>query len=250
MANRFQRLVRRLSARREIVCIGHSHVDSVAAAAAAAGIPLEAINFWHTLPFCADGSVELTPEVCSRLIAPVFSFVGGAVHHEAGLFVHSRPYDFVLPEQQNLPLSERAELVPYDAVYASMQARTRPNLKTMGAIRVATRGRMFHMESPPIYSNEVAPTNIPGWMPDLKEYPPISPVWLRYKLWRVHSGIVRAYCREADIAFIPHPPEAADAQGLLAAEFYGATAHANREYGALVLRQIQELASDRAAARR
>lgn len=244
IANRFQRLVRRLGARRKIVCIGHSHVDSVAAAAEADGIPLDAINFWHTLPFCADGSVELTPEVCARLIAPVFSFVGGAVHHDVGLFVHARPYDFILPEQQDLPISEGAELLPYDAVYASMQARTRPNFKTMAAIRAATRGSMFHLESPPIYENEVAPTSIPAWMPHLKEYAPISPVWLRYKLWKLHSAIVRAYCQENDIVFIPHPPEAVDARGLLTAEFYGVPAHANREYGALVLRQIQQLVSD------
>jgi hypothetical protein len=225
-------------------------VDCVAAAAANAAIPLDAINFWHTLPFCEDGSVELTPEVCSRLIAPVFSLIGGAVHHDVGLFVHSRPYDFVLPERETLPLIEGAELVPYDAVYAAMQVRTRPHLKTMAAVRAATKGQMFHMESPPVFANEVAPTDIPGWMPHLKEYAAISPVWFRYKLWRVHSRIIRTYCNEADIVFIPHPSEAVDAQGLLAVAFYGQTAHANREYGAMVLRQIQKLASNKSMVRR
>jgi hypothetical protein len=242
MTGRFRRVARRLAGRRPIVCVGHSHIDSVEAAAASAGVALEAINFWRALTavsFRADGSVDLIPEVRSRLIAPVFSFVGGAVHHDIGLFVHSRPYDFVLPERQDLPLSAGAELIPYDAVHAAMQARTRPYLEIMAAIRAAARGSMFHVESPPIYRDEVVPPKAPVWMS--WDNPQISPAWFRYKLWQVHSGIVRAYCRESGITFIPHPPEAVDAQGFLAAGFYSFTAHVNPDYGALVLRQMQEL---------
>jgi hypothetical protein len=237
-------MVRGLASRRSLVCIGHSHVGNVAAAAASAGVAIECLNFWQLLPGSlierADGSVELLPQIRARLLAPVFSLVGGACHH-FGLFAHPRPYDFVLPERQDLPLGEGAELVPYDAIHAAMQALARPYLEIMRAVRAATEGPMFHMESPPTYADEVVPSFAPNWLTHFAENPQISPVWLRYKLWRVHSAIVHAFCRQADIAFVPHPAAAVDAQGLLIAEFHGDLGHANQAYGALVLRQMQQL---------
>jgi hypothetical protein len=247
MANRLQE---HRPAQRALVCIGHSHIEIVRAAAVSAAVPLEALNFWHfpsPVSVHADGSVELVQEIRARLVAPVFSLVGGAVHLDIGLFVHSRPYDFVWPERQDLPLNNGVELVPYDAIHAAMQARTRPYLEIMGAIRAATQGPMFHMESPPTYADEIVPPNCPESWTYFRENPSISPVWLRYKLWRMHSGIVQAYCTQADITFVPHPPEAVDAQGLLVAEFHGLIAHANQAYGALLLRQMQELSDGCAA---
>jgi hypothetical protein len=253
MTSRFRRMVRGFTARRSLVCIGHSHLSNVAAAAAAAGVSIECLNFWQlgleSLIERADGSVDLLPEIRARLLAPVFSLVGGGAHHFA-LFAHPRPYDFVLPERQDLPLSEDAELVPYDAIHAAMQARTRPYLEIMRAVRAANSGPMFHMESPPTYADEVVPPHAPGWLTFFADNPRIAPVWLRYKLWRVHSGIVRAYCEHADIAFVPHPAEAVDAQGLLTAEFHGDLGHANQAYGALLLRQMQELSGNESLVQR
>jgi hypothetical protein len=253
MADRIQRVMRRLTTRRALVCIGHSHIEIVRAAAVSAGVPLEGLNFWHFaggVSIHADGSVELAPEIRARLVAPLFSLVGGAVHLDIGLFDHPRPYDFVWPERQDLPLSNGAELVPYDAIYAAMQARTQPYLEIIGAIRAAIRGPMFHMESPPTYADETVPPNAPDSWTYFRENPSISPVWLRYKLWRVHSGIVRAYCTQANITFVPHPPEVVDAQGLLVAAFHGLIAHANQAYGALVVRQMQDLSDGRSVLRR
>jgi hypothetical protein len=186
--------------------------------------------------------VELASELRSRLVAPVFSFVGGAVHQDVGLVVHPRPYDFSLPERPDLPFSEGAEIVPYEAVLAVMQDRTQLYLQIMGAIRASIQGPMFHMQSPPIYVEETVPENDSGWVDFFGEDRQIAPAWLRYKLWRVHSEIVRSYCDETGIVFVPHPPEAVDARGFLTDAFHGTTAHANQAYGALVLRQMQELA--------
>jgi len=246
-----RRMVRGLTGRAPLVCIGHSHTENVAAAAAAAGIPLESINFWRfpAAMVRSGGAVDFAPEIRSRLSAPIFSLVGGAVHHDVGLFVHPRPYDFVLPESQDLPMTDNAELVPYAAVHAALRMRVEPYFEIMAAVRAATQGPMFHMESPPVYAGEAVP-NEPDWIAFYGADRQVAPAWLRYKLWRVHSMIVQDYCAEAGITYVPAPPEASDAQGFLLDKFYGTLAHANQDYGALVLRQMLELSGVEPLAKR
>jgi hypothetical protein len=245
-----RRLARGLTGSQPMVCVGHSHTENVAAAAAAAGIPLTCINFWRfpgAIVRTAD-AVELAPAIRSQLRAPIFSFIGGAVHHDIGLFAHPRPYDFVLPERQDLPFVEGAEIISYDAICAAMLPVIRPYFEMMAATRAVIQGPMFQMEAPPIYRDEMVPDK-PDWIAFYGDRP-VSPAWLRHKLWRVHSEFVRNFCQEADILFVPHPSEAINAQGFLSAEFHGSFAHANQAYGALVLRQMQNLLDDGSTAQR
>jgi len=45
-------------------------------------------------PFVTEnGRLALKPAIRSRLVAPVFSLIGGAVHQDIGLVVHPRPFD-------------------------------------------------------------------------------------------------------------------------------------------------------------
>ncbi len=243
--NQLRRAAGKLIAGRPFVCIGHSHSENVAAAAVAAGFPLETINFWQVKNALTDTgtTVALAPEILSRLTAPVFSLIGGAVHHDIGLLVHPRPYDFVWPGRPELPLDQGAEIVPYDMIHAALRAGAQPYLRIMAAVRAAIQGPMFHMESPPIYAEESVPVGDLGWIAFFGNDRQIAPAWLRYKLWRVHSEIIRTYCDEMGIVFVAHPPAAIDSRGFLSTEFHGTPAHANRNYGALVLRQMQDLSA-------
>jgi hypothetical protein len=225
---------------RPLVCIGHSHTESVAAAALAAGQAIDAINFWH-LPGAVqlqDGVTTLAEPVRARLVAPVFSLVGGAVHQDVGLIAHPRPFDFVLPENPGLPMAAGAEIIPFGAILSVMRQRTQPYLDIMSAVRAATQGPVFHMESPPTYAHEQIPDDDPGFVAYFGAGAAFSPPWLRFKLWRVHSAIVAAHCRASCIVFVPHPAEAVDADGFLLPEFHGTPAHSNATYGALLLRQM------------
>jgi len=99
------------------------------------------------------------------------------------------------------------------------------------------------MESPPVFEHEELPQDDPGFYHLFGADAAFSPPWLRYKLWRVHSGIIAAHCRDIGIEFIPYPPEAVDARGFMLAAYHGAPAHANPAYGALVLAQMQDAAA-------
>jgi hypothetical protein len=216
----------------------------VAAAAKEAGAAIDVLNFWQMPePFVVEeGRQRLAPGYRARLVAPVFSLVGGAVHQDVGLMRHPRPFDFVWPERPELPLIEGAEIIPFSALHAAMAVRTRPYLEIMSAVREAVAGRMFHLESPPTYAEEELPADDPGFYDYFGKDAAFSPAWLRFKLWRVHSAIVAAHCATEGITFVPHPAEAVTEAGFLRAEFHGTPAHANKVYGRLLVAQMRDLA--------
>jgi cephalosporin hydroxylase/GT2 family glycosyltransferase len=227
-----------------LVCIGHSHTETVSAAAKSQGVPLEVLNFWHLPnPFVGTaGALRLVPAIAERLVAPVFSLIGGAVHQDVGLVLHPRPFDFVWPGDPDLPLAAGAEIVPFDAVHAALFERTQHYRDIMDAVRAATDGPVFHLESPPTYEAEELPQDDPGFFHMFGQDAQFSPAWFRFKLWRAHSAIIADHCAESGITFLPHPPEAVDARGFLRAAFHGTPAHANAAYGALLLRQMRHAA--------
>ena len=230
---------------RPLVCIGHSHTENVAHAASIGGVALDVLNFWHLPdPFVHEhGRMRLAPALRARLIAPVFSLIGGAVHQDVGLVKHPRPFDFVWPGNADLPLDAAAEIIPFDAVHAAILARTQHFRDIMAAVREATDGPVFHMESPPTYEREELPANDPGFYYLFGQDAAFSPAALRFKLWRVHSAIIADHCRAIGIGFFAHPPASVNERGFMREALHGTPAHANAAYGALVLAQMQQAAA-------
>ena len=237
------------------ICIGHSHSGNLAEAAQAEGVGLEILNFW-ALPGAVvtqTEGVSLTPSLVERLGGPqsqmpVFSLIGGAVHHDIGLVLHPEPYDFVDPADRAAPLVPGATMIPFHAIVAALRARVAPYLALMDAVRRACGGPMFHMQSPPIFAGEqLVGQDEAYWLAYHGQRLPIAPAFFRKKLWRLHSAIVAGHCGQAGIIFVPCPAQAIDAAGYLRAGLNAHAAHANAAYGALVLRQIEALALPMAA---
>jgi hypothetical protein len=226
-----------------VVCIGHSHSEVVKAAAEAAGAPVEVYNFWHLKdPLVTEGGVvRLAPWLAERMRAPVFSLIGGAVHHDIGLVEHPRAWDVVVPEYAGLPVAEGAEIVPYGAVRANILERLQPYFGIMDAVREVVEGEVFQLQSPPIYAGDVVPGDDPGWDGYHGAGRRMSPAWLRWKLRWIQSELIEARCGERGIGYVGCPSEAVDAEGFMRAGYAGSPGHANAAYGALLLGQIREL---------
>lgn len=230
-----------------MLCVGHSHVACVARAATARGVALQALNFWE-MPGAIerdDGPPRFTPALEQRLRqhdGPLFSLIGGAVHGVVGMLVHPRRFDFVLPWEPDLPLDPAAEVLPALAVRAILESLMTEYLALMTELRLLCRGPMFHLEAPPPYADaqrmhaDIPWALYPGMCQE------ISPASMRYKLWRLHSRIVRDWCDAAGVTFVACPSPAIDAGGFLREPYYGDGAHANEAYGELVLGQMRQLA--------
>ncbi|RDI98730.1 hypothetical protein DVT68_09430 [Dyella solisilvae] len=230
-----------------LLCIGHSHVASVSRASVEAGIGLVALNFWE-MPGATvrqGAGLRLSDDLARRLgqhRGPVFSMIGGAAHGVLGMLVHPRRFDFVLPDAPHLALDAEAEVLPATAVRRVLESLMADFLSLMGHVREVCPGSLVHVEPPPPYEDaermrpDIPWPLYPGMLHD------ISPAPLRYKLWRLHSNVLRDWCRKAGAAFLPCPTQSANPRGFLRDLYYGDGAHANVAYGALVLAQMRQLA--------
>ena len=69
----------------------------------------------------------------------------------------------------------------------------------------------------------------------------VTPARIRAKLYRIHSDIIEQRCAALGVEFLSPPAEAADAEGFLKPAYWTQDpTHANRAYGALLLKQIEE----------
>ena len=67
----------------------------------------------------------------------------------------------------------------------------------------------------------------------------ITSRYVRYKMWRLHSAVVREVCQTNGMEFVPVPEASMDAEGFLRPECYATdAAHANEEYARHLLHQI------------
>jgi hypothetical protein len=224
-----------------VVCIGHSHVNCVAMAAALEDFPLRVINFWVTPePFVErDGRRRFAPKLTEALGGDVVSFIGGSAHIMVGLPQHPRPFDFILPSAPDLPLDAAAEIIPVDGVRAAMMSFAQEYLDLIGQLKTAPGQRVWHAAPPPPYADGAAMAPLIPW--GMFEAGPhqVSPKFLRYKMWRLHCEILEGFCQDAGVGFIPHPTEAVDEEGFLLADCYEDPGHANLAYGRLVLEQVR-----------
>lgn len=230
-----------------ILAIGHSHLACVEQAALATGFELSALNFW-TMPgsqIAADGllwpSGTLKEAIRSHR-GPLFSLVGGSSHTVLGALVHPRRFDFVLAEQPDLPIHREAEVLPQNAVGGMLRAHMAGYLNLMLELGKVASGPFHHLESPPPHRDSERMRQSMPWslFPDMKQE--ISTAPFRYKMWRLHSAVVRDWCAEHGIAFIPHPRDSVDDEGYMIDACYHDGLHANLAYGKLVIDQIKRAA--------
>jgi hypothetical protein len=222
--------------------LGHSHIVQLEGAADALGVPYDSLNLWGfgARPVLYDQAApRLNPDLAWRLGEFVVSAVGGSAHDMIGLAQHPRPFDFVLPERPGLPLIDGAEIVPAEAVSAAIRLKMEDEQLDLVRLLAGPGRRALHVESPPPSAPDARLAQEMGMMPYAAE-PHLgpSPVWLRYKLWRLHSAIVRQACEAAGVEFLAHPQAALVDGCYLRPELYHRPCHANAAYGELVFGQL------------
>ena len=260
-------LVRRHVLRREssprpdpsapILAIGASHLVALQGAARQNGaapriafVQLRDARYRGALERVGDATPSLgwrlAEDLAERSRELVVSLIGGNKHNILGLLNHPRPFDFVLPDEPDLPFTEGAECVPVELVADSLTKRAASEFALLRTIRAATKVPVIHMESPPPNPSVDHIRRHPGVFRDRIDALGVAPAHLRYKLWRVHSSVVRAACAEAGIEFVPAPREALDARSMLReAAWADDPTHGSAWYGAFVLQQIAAIARER-----
>lgn len=230
--------------------IGHSHLAALHLAyrirtecKQREGVELHFIQLRNDRFRPAIVKEQLNPEIRKILNeiswGAIISMVAGNDHNVLGLVNHPIKFDFVLPEVPSLPLQSDADVLPYGLIRRCLAARIRTKLAVISALRTAVVAPVFHMESPPPIPSEGHIRAYPGIFKDKIDALGVAPATLRYKLWRVHSSLVREHCMTQGITFIPAPQAMQDEDGMLVEDAWNNDpTHGNRVYGEHLFRQI------------
>lgn len=175
--------------------------------------------------------------------AAVVLSIGGSYHNGFSLVNHPELFDFYLPEQVDLPIRPHSRLLPVALVEKVLERMRMGFLFSLTAdiAKLFQGNSIYHIESPPPLP-EAHIRSHPGLFKEKIDAFGISPAAFRYKVWRLHSKMVRENCGRLGIQFIDVPPEAQSSDGLLRDEYcHIDTGHANPLYGDLVLKQIRKI---------
>jgi hypothetical protein len=226
-----------------LTCIGESHMACVLVAAEEAGISLNAIALKESVSrefSRAGGSTDAELETVrpgrigrkgygDRFEGVVCSFIGGRYPMTFTLHRHPAPFDFVLPDEPDLPIDSKAELIPARAMRAVLEGGSARQLGMFEKLVEAADGPVYQFESPPPV----------GRLPASKSSS--APPYVRYKLGRLYSAVVREHAERIGAHFVSRPEGAVDSNGFLLPRYAVTMTHANSAYGALVLEQMASL---------
>lgn len=172
----------------------------------------------------------------------LLSCIGGNNHNLIGLLDPPVAYDFVLPEQPDLPLRPGAMVVPVALVRARL-ARSMANiLSELKLVRDALGDvPAYHLESPPVIPSEDHIRQHPSYFSKALKKRQVAPASLRYKLWRLQSAKLAEACAANDILFTPVPRTTQDGDGMMRPEYWNPDpSHGNEAYGAVVLKSFYD----------
>lgn len=169
------------------------------------------------------------------------SMFGGNAHNALTLLEHPRPFDFILPENTNLPWIPSTELIPVAYVERFLARMAEVYILNMSCLRNAVAEDVIHIESPPPNGDDqYVLEHLEGYFKDQSADPRIAPRVLRYKLWKLHSALIRNACIANNITFLDAPRDTCDVDGFLVpAGYSGDSTHAGPWYGGKILQQIE-----------
>lgn len=170
----------------------------------------------------------------------IITSFGGNAHNILGLVNLPEKFDFFMPQQKK-GLIKGARLIPLDIVEACLknQGGFPETVWCLRAIRKIYKGRIIQIESPPPIPNNKHLLKYAGpYKAQFDEFGP-APIKLRYKLWLIHSTLIKEECKKLNIEYIEAPKEMVDKNGYLKKIAWNLdTNHANLVYGKALINQI------------
>lgn len=242
---------------REALVFGRSHTRAVwrawkarAEAGRTEGVELRFMNLrrdeWQ--PNLVDGSFseKILAEFARSRLRLIVSVIGGNDHNYLGIFNRPFRFDFGSPEAPGLPQQQDADGAPSLCVRTELESRLRPTLDLIRLLRRSTSLPIVQLESPPPIPSAEHIEKYPVGFEEAIPLYGVAAASLRYKLWRVHSEIVRETCEALRIRFVPVPRTMQDPDGMLIPEAWANDAtHGNAFYGERLCRQILAIVARR-----
>ncbi len=244
-----------------VLAFGQSHLEALIAAHArggGAGIAVDVVNFLDPrynppLQRTPDGDVynplifdDLRRALAGEAPDFLLASIGGAEHFLRGAVCDPRRYDFILPDQPDLPLTQGAEIIPYDLVLAECVANTRARFRLIETVRGLSSLPVAHLSPPPpVASSAIIEAELPrDWRDDVAKYG-VPSLWFRYRIWAAFMAAGRIAAAETGVIWLDTPAQSRDGNGFLRESYRRDGFHGNAAYGELVLAQLAAFAAGR-----
>jgi hypothetical protein len=223
---------------KKILVIGHSHLGALKS-----GKTADNTFEFHSI---IEKGINTLSELDTDNYNSIVLTIVGNHHNILGLVNDPEPFDFFLPQEIDVPLKNDARLLPVNLITKVFERQLKNAFDLTQTLRnIFKNNMMYHVESPPPIPSEqyiIAHPGTTGVFKEKIEQLGVSPVYFRYKLWRLHSQIIRENCQKLNIEFINTPKESQDKTGCLIEKYWHVDpTHANAFYGDLVLNQIRAI---------
>jgi hypothetical protein len=225
-----------------VTLVGQSHVACIAAALAGAPDTLRVIELWKIANPLLQNELPVLEERRNSFKGVVVSVLGGSRFEALAMYRHPRSFDFVSPLEPGAPFEDGAESISYAAMRATIADMIAHNLSLIDALAKMSEGVVLQVASPPVWGDE---RKVADWDPGfIQPTDRFGSRYLRRKIYRVHSDIVRAFCAERGIETIDPPAETMDSEGFLKREFCSDLVHGNAAYGQALAEKIVRRVAD------
>jgi hypothetical protein len=171
----------------------------------------------------------------------ITTFFGGNAHNIMGLVNHPEKFDFYLTGEADEKVLRGARIIPLSMIEANMKMSGGypETLWCLNAIRKIFSGKIVQVESPPPIPSRSHLLKYAGPFKSQFDKYGAAPKELRYKLWRVHSNLIKQECAKLNIDYLQAPIDMIDENGFLQKKAWNLdTNHANSIYGESIINQL------------
>lgn len=175
----------------------------------------------------------------------IVTAIGGNEHNIIGIVNHPQMFDFILSSNPDMEINDKAKIIPEKLVESIFNKRLGSKFKEILSLRDAFSIPIIVLQPPPVKSNEQV-LKSGGIFAERIKLHGVSPITLRKKLWILQSELVRKFCEEQELIFLPIPTESIGDDGCMVeqASKDDDPTHANQWYGKKVLENIIKLISE------
>ena len=176
---------------------------------------------------------------------PIFLSVLGGYHNVLGLFESGPRFDFLL-DSQDVAEPPPTVRVPNRAIAGVLEDVFR-GARKIQRLRGASKAPVYMLSiPPPKRSNEFVMSRVIAQRKKVDAGASVPEIGverpeIRLKFWRLEARLLASWAERERMHFIPPPAEACDEDGFLGERFYDDATHANAQYGALVVKQIEAI---------
>jgi hypothetical protein len=169
----------------------------------------------------------------------VVAAILGSDHWIYGIGNEPRPFDFLVPNLPQHPMSAHAEMIPYDLLLRRFRSDLDWQFGLVRFVMTLCELPIFVIEAPPPVENaELMLRPVHGHFKERMEKFGCPSTSFRYKIWWIFTYATKCICADLGISFIEAPPETRDSNGFLNERYYLDGVHGTDEYGALMAGEV------------